>query len=99
MKKVLLTSVLVLFVLCAFNLSAYAIGMGVYGIGRFGYVELPDADTSGSKFNGGAGFILDTAVASDTLFNYRMNLGIEYMETNYAVYDSIPSLSVGAIIL
>lgn len=53
--------------------SLYALGTGFYTTGRAGI----GYDKKGFPVNYciGAGFILDTAVARDELFNYRVNVG------------------------
>lgn len=66
--------------------STQAIGLGLYGTWQGGAVdwEFDDTDDSGFIFDysgdtsgAGGGFVLDTAVARDKLFNYRLNIGIE----------------------
>ena len=79
-------------VIAAFMMnSAQAIGLGVYGTWQSGPVdwEFDDTDAGGSIFDVsgdssrvGGGFVLDTAVAKDKLFNYRLNIGVETFKSD-----------------
>ena len=66
-----------LFIIIFLSLTAtsYAIGLGIHLTGGYtthtGYNET----RLGQKFFTGLGFVLDTTVAADNLFNYRMQLG------------------------
>jgi hypothetical protein len=81
-RIVLLTVVIFAFMMN----SAQAIGLGLYGTWQVGPTdwEFDDTDDSGFIFDYsgdtsrvGGGFVLDTAVAKDKLFNYRLNIGVE----------------------
>jgi hypothetical protein len=56
----------------------HALGIGFYTTGKAG-VALWNTGKNGTVVNYGlgAGFVLDTAVASNELFNYRLNAGYE----------------------
>jgi hypothetical protein len=81
MKKTLLlmaSSALLTFCLAS---PAGALGIGVYGGFSYMDVENWDIDSPSTTGNmlyywGGAGLVIDTAVAKKQLFNYRLNLGI-----------------------
>ena len=94
-------------VMFIFNSQAHAIGIGGYLTSASGSYDLTyenqDTDyetedsTTISKI--GYGFILDTAVQKDTLFNYRLNLGYSFFSlkgddfpdvdgSDYHVYNS-----------
>jgi hypothetical protein len=68
-------SILVLAIISLSASSIYALGTGFYTTGRAGLTF----DPSGKPITYclGAGFVLDTAVATDELFNYRLNIGWE----------------------
>jgi hypothetical protein len=81
-RGVFLTVVIVAFMMN----SAQAIGLGLYGTWQAGPVDWEFDDTedggfifdySGDSSRVGGGFVLDTAVAKDKLFNYRLNIGVE----------------------
>ncbi len=70
--------------------AAYGIGLGpffeyAHGLGEterrdfFGGVV--DRDFDANRYS--VGFALDTAVARDTLFNYRLNVGYSYRDQDY----------------
>jgi hypothetical protein len=59
-----------------------ATGLGVYGTVTKGSAtwtyhedEAPDSDADSDTSKLGFGFVLDTTVANDSLFNYRLNIG------------------------
>jgi hypothetical protein len=66
--------------------QAQATGYGVYFDYAFGPID-PDIDwVLPTQYDTGrisAGFTLDTAVARNKLFNYRMNLGYEHVNEKY----------------
>ncbi|OGW35553.1 MAG: hypothetical protein A2X58_00575 [Nitrospirae bacterium GWC2_56_14] len=84
MKKVLVLCVCFAAVLLLGTSDVRAAGFGIYGsIGGDGSATWSD-DSSGinSSFKDktahqGAGFVLDTAVARDSFFNYQLNLGYD----------------------
>ena len=60
----------------------YAVGIGVYGSYNYGSLEpkLDDSDGADDTMEWkstlmGGGLVLDTAVAKDSLFNYRLQIG------------------------
>ncbi len=62
--------------------TAQGVGYGAYfeyarGIGQIDFFPVPVAVDRDSNVYGG-GFALDTNVAGDKLFNYRLNIGYEY---------------------
>jgi hypothetical protein len=74
---------IIVMVFCFSIISLYtgplhALGLGVYTTGKAG-VALWNTGKNGTVVNYGlgAGFVLDTAVASNELFNYRLNAGYE----------------------
>jgi hypothetical protein len=75
-----------LFTMLIFSASgAWAIGIGVYGTGGLAkdFITLSymtNVDLKTHDYYGGAGIILDTAVAKDELFGYRLRL--EYNQFN-----------------
>ena len=85
MKRFIVSQVLSLLLALVFlTSSAMAIGLGVYyngyGSGSADWTEDHDGwelDYEGDTESTGFGFVLDTAVAKDTLFNYRLNIGLE----------------------
>lgn len=87
MKRTVFLSLCLVAVL-GFGLSdAMAVGLGVYGGLSSGNSDWTTDDNYGSydfKMDSGhteAGLVLDTAVAKDRLFNYRLNLG--YLKSTY----------------
>ncbi len=83
----LLTALFVLF----FTSPLFAIGLGAYIPGSRGIIEWEDNSNNDNSdlFKLGIGFILDTAVAQDRIFNYRLNLGFALTkiinETDYNI--------------
>lgn len=75
----------VLFFICS---SAWAIGLGGFvnfGTGKTSWESDDDfeyTDDSSDSFYG-IGFVLDTAVATNTIFNYRLNFGIEKWKRSF----------------
>ena len=70
--------------ICTLLISAqlYALGLGVYGTGSksnttwtYHKDEIPDYDVDSKDSKIGGGFVLDTCLANDRLFNYRLNIG------------------------
>jgi hypothetical protein len=56
----------------------YALGVGGYISGKGGVSTLKIGDTNSSvDYSVGAGFVLDTAVATNEVFNYRLAVGYE----------------------
>ncbi|MBN2403698.1 MAG: hypothetical protein JXN64_15075 [Spirochaetes bacterium] len=87
-------------VLCLFMLSSSlnAVGLGIYGTAsKADYVwtyhihesDDPDIDSDVSKF--GMGFVLDTCLSMDKLFNYRLNAG--YARINVSNKKNWPDMT------
>jgi len=81
-----------MFLLLAFSGgSAFALGLGFYGTVQGGGGNWELENQSGVKFYDddgdtgrlGIGFALDTAVARDKLFNYRLNVGLERFDIDF----------------
>jgi hypothetical protein len=73
-----------MFLVCLGSSNAQAIGLGLYGSYGAGSETWEGVDTKHS-FNKdttrtGVGFVLATAVAKDSLFNYQLNLGYHQYE-------------------
>jgi hypothetical protein len=71
--------------------SASAAGFGLYGsygsgsaTGQIDYLISPTVDFDADTKHQGGGFVLDTAVAKDSLFNYQLNLGYDEFESKVA---------------
>lgn len=84
MKRVVCIQIFCLIVLCVFLASsAMAVGIGFYtGYGKGSTDWEIDDDWNTYDLNAeservGFGFVLDTAVAKDRIFNYRLKLGYE----------------------
>ena len=91
MKKVLVLCVCFATVLVLGTSDARAAGFGIYGsIGGDGSATWTDDSSftsSSSKVktaHQGAGFVLDTAVARDSFFNYQLNLGYDKFTNKFA---------------
>ncbi|MDT8318386.1 MAG: hypothetical protein RQ824_10435, partial [bacterium] len=90
MKRILTINFLAVFFLCSFfSADAMALGIGLNLTGGGGVTEWEikqdysphnkyDEDVDVAR--GGLGFILDTTVAKNSLFNYRFNIGSEAVE-------------------
>jgi hypothetical protein len=78
MKRILLIASFIHFLFLIAATQVYALGIGFYTTGKAG-VALWNTGKNGTVVNYGlgAGFVLDTAVASNELFNYRLNAGYE----------------------
>ncbi|HEB32572.1 MAG TPA: hypothetical protein ENI15_17145 [Spirochaetes bacterium] len=83
MKTISLVGLLLL-VLMLVSTQAMAVGIGIYGgLGKASNARVRNADlkptaaTEESHMLAGLGFVLDTAVAKNQLFNYRLNIGFE----------------------
>ena len=73
--------VLLLLVLMLVSTQAMAVGIGLYGgLSKASNARVRDAELATpeeSHMLAGLGFVLDTAVAKNQLFNYRLNIGFE----------------------
>jgi hypothetical protein len=93
MKILRLFSKVLLITAALFSASqAFAAGAGVYITGTYGMMKWNyEPDSAGSvqvPFDSditkiGLGLIFDTNVSKDRLFNYRLNLGLDYISLNY----------------
>jgi hypothetical protein len=70
--------------------GALAFGLGAYVEGAAGSVDWTfedefgrDFDVDGDEKRGTFGFVLDTAVAKDTLFNYRLSVGFSRFDADF----------------
>lgn len=88
-KRIMIRGFFVLIVLVFFASNAHAIGFGFNLTGGGGSTDWEanhewdsswDFDFDTDDKRGGIGFIFDTAVAKDTLFNYRLNIGSEAVD-------------------
>lgn len=85
MKRFLMVQGISLLLIIAFSFSsAYAIGLGLYLNSGSGNADWTRTDEDDNEYDfekdtthTGYGFVLDTAVAKNKLFNYRLNLGME----------------------
>jgi len=94
-------------VACTLFLSAQlsALGLGVYGTGSkssttwtYHKNEVPDFHIKSSDSKMGAGFVLDTNLAKDNLFNYRLNIGfakitLDNEKTSYSSFYGIKDIT------
>jgi hypothetical protein len=91
-KKTAPTLIIIAISIILFTPSLHAFGIGLYGTG--GIARQAWNNKIENVFNGGGGIILDTAVAKDTLYNYRFTLGSEqnydFRYTKKAVPYTIP---------
>lgn len=78
--------------------AASATGMGGYVQFGGGSLDLeldfdtiPTFDDEADSLHVGGGFVLDTNCAMDKLLNYRMNIGLEYVDTNFDTFND-PSM-------
>ncbi len=83
------TSFISFFIFCLiiiFSTSLYAAGLGIafrYGTGSVNY-DLYEGNTNHFGIN----FVFDSNVAKRSVFNYRLNAGVEFFEQDYDVtYD------------
>ena len=94
MKKILILIASSAFILTLLNGPAGAVGIGVYGgfsysEAEFQGIEYSNVFNSAIFYWGGAGLVVDTAVAKKKILNYRLNLGIGQ------VFQERPSGSYG----
>jgi hypothetical protein len=70
-----------------FSGNAYAIGLGAYSGAGTGSGDMTDEDYSNvdstSSVHSRFGFVLDSNVAKDRLFNYRLKIGYETMSVDW----------------
>lgn len=86
-NRIMMRGFFVLIVLVLFASNAYAFGLGVYGSTGSGSAEWDKEYWDGSSFtydkdseHSTFGFVMDTAVAKNTLFNYRLSVGSAKVE-------------------
>lgn len=81
------------------SISAYPYGIGFYTTGKAGISTFIDNyKNSTIKYSVGAGFVYDSAVAVNELFNYRLNAGYENIMSIADSYSSgSPFFSKSAI--
>jgi hypothetical protein len=94
MKKLALSG-LILLVLMVVSTQAMAVGIGIFGeLGKVSNARVADdslVSSEESHMLGGLGFVVDTAVAKDTLFNYRLNIGLEKWNWGVDSFQNIAS--------
>lgn len=85
---------LVVTVLLAFAPSAWATGLGLY----FEYGNVPDGqfdmsfgDLNYEEDNFGTGFSVDTNVATDSVFNYRLDVGYQRVQQDLGRFGTTNS--------
>lgn len=88
MKKTVLFSLLTIIFLSVAQ-SAFALGLGLYGTGGVGWNRWleDEANFAGTTYNAGGGLILDTCLAADRVFNYRLKVGAEFLGTPDIPYN------------
>lgn len=84
--------------------SAHAFGLGVYGTGGVGWNKWfeDEGNIGGNFYNFGGGFTLDTNLAMDRVFSYRLKVGAEYLGTpnisvNWTRVHIINTFGFGAV--
>lgn len=104
MKKVLVLCVCFATVLLLGTSDARAAGFGIYGsMGGDGSATWTDDSSLGSSSykvktaHQGAGFVLDTAVARDSFFNYQLNLGYDEFTNKFP--GSSSDLKLGGLMI
>jgi hypothetical protein len=94
----MLRAFLAIVALLALAPSAHAMGFGGY----FEYTNVFDGEFDGDGFvdeldydedHFGGGFVFDTAVAQDTLFNFRTSIGYQHVDQKF---DDVGTLSGGS---
>jgi hypothetical protein len=97
--KTITLSGLILLVLMLVSTQAMAVGIGIFGeLGKASNARVADDSLTSSDEShriAGLGFVVDTAVAKDTLFNYRLNLGLE--KWNWGV-DSLQGIATSELL-
>jgi hypothetical protein len=94
MKTITIGS-LFLLVLMLVSTQAMAVGIGLYGgVGKASNARVRVRDTAlaspeESHRLAGLGFVLDTAVAKNQLFNYRLNVGFEKWNWGVDTFENI----------
>ncbi len=91
LKKTGTTVCLVLLLMASMGINKVeAIGLGFYGTTGSGSGSYSLDEVSGTTDDGdvdikqmGYGFVLDTAVAKNEVYNYRLNFGIEKVDSDY----------------
>ena len=71
-----------------YALPAMSMGYGLYFFGSGGNTTWRgDMGYGVNSVNGGFGFVMDTAVAKDRLFNFRLNVGADILNSAYSRVD------------
>jgi hypothetical protein len=81
-KKFFYSSVLLLFLVMR-SVPAHAFGIGLFGNFDGGQLWWDGYGTSYDFLNYGGGLVFDTNLAGNSLFNYRMELGVSNIHSNY----------------
>jgi len=79
MKKIFLCLIMMASVMLVFSTSARAAGIGGYGFFSYTDLYLEDYDTNSDNYCFGGGFVFDTNLSQDRLFNYRLNVGLGWV--------------------
>jgi len=92
MRKILRVSVVASFFLFCTAGQVLAIGLGGYfevagGDGEFEYDDSPEFDVDATA--GGFGFVLDTDLTDNGIFNYRLNVGFESLDLEDDFNDTL----------
>jgi len=82
--------------------NAFGLGLGVYFEGAGGTLDWKveddfgnEIDVDGDSKKAAFGFVLDTAVAANTVFNYRLNVGLTRFDADFDGDDE--TLEMGGI--
>lgn len=91
MRKSIISIVILFIVQCCFSTKSHALGIGLYTRGSSSISNMhfkPDKD-GGVDYILGAGALLDTAVARNKFFNYRLYLGYDtVMNSGGRLFDA-----------
>jgi hypothetical protein len=88
MRKFYLAFPFVSLVLFLYSQPAMCMGYGLYLTGNGGMTTWNgNMDFSHAGVSGGFGFVMDTSVARDKLFNFRLNLGLDIINSAYRSID------------
>jgi hypothetical protein len=89
LKERFLIACVIGIIMSAFTVRIYALGIGGYVTGKGGVSSIMAFDTSSDvEYAVGAGFILDTSVTKNKIFNYRLGFGYEnIMKSGNSFFD------------
>ncbi len=91
-KRLVLLCGALLFLLCFRTAPVHAFGLGLFG--NFDGGKMIWEGYPATFMNYGGGFVMDTNLAGDQVFNYRLELGFSNLRTPYEVkeWDLIPTM-------